>query len=1179
MVNIRKENTVSVMLLITWVCIPVNPTRSRAQTIEPSAHWKNSINFQDDSFFARGISKESARWVKFSILLEPYDPTLVYYQNCRIYVFHFEAASEMFEPFMGMTTQQFNRVTLFEENQQAILGSVILPPLDWTTREPEYNEYGIQFVRQDAFSKEEIRDLFNLVKQTVNASPDVKAFYFPTYEQQGTALESLDWLESNGIPLSSTARWAKGNTCYSQGWALGKLTFVTAGDIEEAYHTGLLKPTDVLLTDGIPAELPYVAGILSLVPSTPNSHVAILARTYGIPFVHLALEDDAERALALQDTRIVYSAFDDPYGACDVRLIDTESLLDETIVSEILKLKRPNPLVLSPMATLGAFGVSTIGLEPSDIRYVGGKASNYGILREALPSHSPNAMAFTFDLWNAFLDQSLLSGPALVLDPGEHMLFWADNDPEQGSTHADFRLSSKGESIALFARDGQTLIDSITYPSQTEDISYGRSSHGSEVWQAFDTPTPGHVNAAGPVAGTSNLVINEFMASNKSTIEDPCNPGSHPDWIELYNGTEHAITLNGLYLTDDVNDPTQWQIPEGTAGETLREEIAHRLLPYQSYPPADMLQLSSDLGTVRRLFTHSDITPFNDDLREEVITHLTNPNAGFDPNAMLRFRSSTNVEDSEDFVGAGLYDSYSGCLADSLASNTNAPCACDPNSDSQRTVFRAIRKTFSSFYNDNAFLERLRHDVNEANVGMSLLVHHSFPDELELANGVATIEIPNPPANTVVTLVSQLGATSVTNPQDASMPEEVVVEVLPSGSMVPPKLQRASNIVPLGSTVMTWRDDYQTLSNLLLQVSDQFSLTTGKTSFVLDLEYKKMAPGDQTRPAGGLIIKQVREIPTPDETPSETPFLINIPLDLEIYTGEFIMFEQADVFANHRLKSRWSLATQNMALDSASLTQSLYGPMAVNYLDADTTGTMADDMASLPSAAHGVNSKHAFDTWQLPDLSNPRSYTLRTTEIPTAVSQAENPILSLADLGTHAANVPIRCLTLDVSYATPVTSWNQHTGFGESNLQSTTSNRVYLWPREAPREDDMFQERHYVSSGITITTSFYYPKAPSGFAQWTDNAGATAPLKHWNQTTIEGLAPEPIVLKGYFSQTYRPEHHNEIEHFLFEPRLEPDLSDDVLEALKKQDVRLIHLIMDNLDTGQSNITIYGMGTL
>src|SRR5690606_20215719 len=111
-----------------------------------------------------------------------------------------------------------------------------------------------------------------------------KAFYFPTYEQYASAEQNQDYLLANGIEISSPSRWAAGNIIYSPGWALGTLKFFTASQIDAAYLNGQLLPGDILLTDGVPAEVPLVAGILSLVPSTPNSHVAILCNTYNIPF-------------------------------------------------------------------------------------------------------------------------------------------------------------------------------------------------------------------------------------------------------------------------------------------------------------------------------------------------------------------------------------------------------------------------------------------------------------------------------------------------------------------------------------------------------------------------------------------------------------------------------------------------------------------------------------------------------------------------------------------------------------------------------------------------------------------------------------------------------------------------------------------------------------------------------
>ena len=764
--------------------------------------------FPYDAFCDRGISKDAVKWVKFTILLEPYDPNVVYFQDCskKEFAFHYSFATGVLDPFRGITAQQFNAVTLYEQGQKAVLGTVILPPATVWPTQPQAREYGIQFVRQDPFTREQIRDLFHLVKAHVAAPADVQAFYFPTYEQQAAASAHRDWFESQGIPLSSTARWARGNTCYSQGWAFGRLNYIPADSIAAAYRHGALLPGDILLTDGVPAEVPFVAGIISLAPSTPNSHVAILARTYMVPFVHLALAADAQRVQQLAGHRIIFSAYEDEFGV-EVWLTDSDGLLDDAAAEEILQLKRPAALSISSMGSLDTFGISTEGLHATDMQYVGGKAANFSILRAAVPDNSPRAIALTFDLWNAFLDQPLTPAPAIELGAGEHMLLWADGDGAQGPMHTNFRLSKDGESVSLFDVDGATLLDSVQFGPQTGDVSYGRSPDGGNAWQSFTSPTPGQPNSAAPGENGTGLVINEVMADNKRTIEDPCEAGEHPDWIELYNASDEPVALNGMYLTDDANEPSQWQIRPEVAASTLREEIARRLSKYTSYPPADMQMLSRDLAAIRNLFTNAGVTRFDDNLREAVINVLTDPRYGFDPNVALRFRSSTNVEDSVDFVGAGLYDSFSGCLGDAIDADDQGPCACDPNRRTERDIFQAIRQVYAGFYNDNAYLERLRRDLNEADVGMAVVVHHSFPDEIELANGVATVERKGTGANTYITLVSQQGAVSVTNPQDGSIPEEVAITILPTGIPVPPKFVRASSLVRLGGTVMTWPSD------------------------------------------------------------------------------------------------------------------------------------------------------------------------------------------------------------------------------------------------------------------------------------------------------------------------------------------------------------------------------------
>ena len=58
---------------------------------------------------------------------------------------------------------------------------------------------------------------------------------------------------------------------------------------------------------------------------------------------------------------------------------------------------------------------------------------------------------------------------------------------------------------------------------------------------------------------TGNVVINEFVASNDSTLETIA--GKTPDWIELHNRSEEAVDLTGWQLRDS---SATWTVPAVT---------------------------------------------------------------------------------------------------------------------------------------------------------------------------------------------------------------------------------------------------------------------------------------------------------------------------------------------------------------------------------------------------------------------------------------------------------------------------------------------------------------------------------------------------------------------------------------------------------------------------------------
>jgi len=64
------------------------------------------------------------------------------------------------------------------------------------------------------------------------------------------------------------------------------------------------------------------------------------------------------------------------------------------------------------------------------------------------------------------------------------------------------------------------------------------------------------------------LVINEFMASNNSDSGIHDDQNDYGDWIEIYNYGDVNIDLAGMYLTDNLGNPTKWQVLSGYPSQT-----------------------------------------------------------------------------------------------------------------------------------------------------------------------------------------------------------------------------------------------------------------------------------------------------------------------------------------------------------------------------------------------------------------------------------------------------------------------------------------------------------------------------------------------------------------------------------------------------------------------------------
>lgn len=966
-----------------------------APKLSASSNWKTALKLPTDSFLVEfkgaeggftppGTKKpKQTQWVKFTVLMD--DLTSVYFQNGNRLKFHYDFGTKFVPEFDDMTHMQFDSVTLYHAGRRSVMGAVLFSE--------KFDEYAIQFVGQDRLPAPMVSFLWQTVDGAIAKPETLRGLYMPTFEQADPGDEVATALGRIDVPVVSAQRWETGSdVVYSLGWAMGRLVFVEGSEIAAAFRSGELTSDDILLTDHVPAEIPRVAGIVTLNPSTPNSHVAILAKNFGVPFYYEGNEETRTQLRAWAGRPVMLRT--KAGGGINqsqndsAQLVALEAELPEAFREALAKLKAPPKLKFEAKKSASVYTKEIKSVKPSDTEYVGGKAAKFNLLRKYTPKNAPDpAIAITFDLWDEFIAQRLANG------------------------------------------------------------------------------------------------------------------------------------------------------------KTMREEIDERLA--KAHESGLQAELEDALKSVRKLIRDGD---FIESQRQAIIAAL----APFDKDRKIRFRSSTNIEDSRYFTGAGLYDSYSGCLLDDLDDDTAGPCGCDDTKQKERGVFRAIKRVYASFYNNNAYLERRRFEVDENKVGMAILVHHSFPDETELANGVAVADFRKYNSggfNMWSTLSTQVGATSVANPDTTAVPEVVSVSAFGSSNGSPSRrvnFQSRSSLLQVGQDhVMRWKSDYNSLHQLLEKVAAGYSrYAVDRENYTLDFEYKKIEPGK-------LIVKQVRELPKPKQVSNPTPVLAGGQSKLRLHQGEF----SGPIFSRHRLKSVWDVNVLSRVLNTAGKKNSVIDTASwARVIDGETVlaenGIEGWDGYQFGKITKN-NVTYLADQWEETRAGETVKYKL-LAGAPRWMPDRNSPVIFSDELNWR----------LEATYKKTRTDF-QRQAFGGGGLKKkkVRADEIELKgfdPSEGITTDDLLQKRAVKGKGgKKIDIEFYWPPGPTG-----PSAGYTAPLKAWKETVITGLTDKPISIKGWYSQTYAPGHHNFWEEFILEPSKEEGISQEQLDALEEADVKMIYIFID-----------------
>ena len=212
---------------------------------------------------------------------------------------------------------------------------------------------------------------------------------------------------------------------------------------------------------------------------------------------------------------------------------------------------------------------------------------------------------------------------------------------------------------------------------------------------------------------------------------------------------------------------------------------------------------------------------------------LTTLQGSFDPEITPRLRSSANAEDLEGFTGAGLYNSYT-------------------HHADEGHISKSVKQVWASLWTFRGYEEREFYRVDHLQAAMGVLVHPNYSDEL--ANGVAVTKNIFDPNWEGYYINVQVDEDLITNPNAASIPEELLVANLLGQQEYEIQYIRSSNQVDAGQRVMTQTEILELVSRMD-QINQHFASLYGTTpedrDFVMEIEFKITADGD-------LAIKQAR---------------------------------------------------------------------------------------------------------------------------------------------------------------------------------------------------------------------------------------------------------------------------------------------------------------------------------
>jgi len=231
----------------------------------------------------------------------------------------------------------------------------------------------------------------------------------------------------------------------------------------------------------------------------------------------------------------------------ETRALELQEIIDEDVQADQNKFYTYNNFVSNVYNQVGGGPNTVIGI----VQLMEARAnfiSNLTEFQKVAPeisnvTHMPELVSPQTEVWfNAEVTNE--SNVILAYRNNTYDIFEKVNMYDDGN-HEDGQAGDGIYGVSLIA--GSSDIQYYIFAENTDAVSFSPARAEYEFYS---------------IGITGDLVINEFMADNETTVMDQ--DGEYDDWIEFYNNSSNEISLNGYYLSDDATEPDQWMFPDTT---------------------------------------------------------------------------------------------------------------------------------------------------------------------------------------------------------------------------------------------------------------------------------------------------------------------------------------------------------------------------------------------------------------------------------------------------------------------------------------------------------------------------------------------------------------------------------------------------------------------------------------